>query len=100
MRMKKRTVQYTLPEDRAVLEAARKKAKANGSELSVVIRQILRDYISGRPSVVEKGGVPRRRNPNAPAHTNLMELKGLGKEIWDQEDAQEYVHRLRGEWAR
>ena len=93
--MKKATLQYTLLEDRAVLQAARKKAKASGSELSVVIRQMLRDYIAGRRSSVAK-----RRSPRAAAHTNLMELKGLGKEIWDQEDAQEYVHRLRDEWAR
>ena len=25
---------------------------------------------------------------------------GLGKEIWDGEDAQEYVNRLRDEWER
>ena len=91
----KNTLQYTLLEDRAVLEAARKKAKASGSELSVVIRQMLRDYIAGRRSSGAK-----HRSPRAAAATNLMELKGLGKEIWDQEDAQEYVHRLRDEWTR
>jgi len=28
----------------------------------------------------------------------LMQLKGLGKEIWCGEDAQTYVNRLRQEW--
>lgn len=29
---------------------------------------------------------------------NLMELHGLGKEIWGGIDAQEYVNELRKEW--
>ncbi len=29
---------------------------------------------------------------------NIMELHGLGKEIWEGIDAQEYVHALRQEW--
>lgn len=28
----------------------------------------------------------------------LSELRGLGKEIWQGIDAQEYVNRLRSEW--
>jgi hypothetical protein len=28
----------------------------------------------------------------------LSELRGLGKEIWEGIDAQEYVNRLRNEW--
>lgn len=31
---------------------------------------------------------------------NLLELRGLGKGLWKGEDAQEYVNRLRREWAR
>ncbi len=30
----------------------------------------------------------------------LSELRGAGKEIWREEDAQAYVSRLRGEWDR
>ncbi len=29
---------------------------------------------------------------------SLLELEGLGKEIWDGIDAQEYVNELRNEW--
>jgi hypothetical protein len=29
---------------------------------------------------------------------NLTDLEGLGKEIWEGVDAQEYVDRLRGPW--
>jgi hypothetical protein len=32
-----------------------------------------------------------------PKH-HLIELEGLGKEIWEGIDAQEYVNRLRDEW--
>lgn len=28
----------------------------------------------------------------------LSELRGLGKEIWEGIDTQEYVNQLRGEW--
>ena len=34
-----------------------------------------------------------------PKHS-IMELHGLGKEIWQGIDAQEYVNRLRDEWDR
>jgi hypothetical protein len=30
---------------------------------------------------------------------DIMELHGLGKEIWDGVDAQDYVDRLRDEWG-
>jgi hypothetical protein len=33
-----------------------------------------------------------------PHQRNLMELHGLGKEIWVGVDAQEYVNQLRDEW--
>lgn len=32
-----------------------------------------------------------------PAHS-ILELRGLGKEIWQGIDAQEYVNQLRDEW--
>jgi hypothetical protein len=35
-----------------------------------------------------------------PKKRSLRELRGLGKEIWKDLDAQEYVNRLRSEWER
>jgi hypothetical protein len=32
-----------------------------------------------------------------PRHS-ILELRGLGKEIWEGVDGQEYVNRLRDEW--
>lgn len=32
--------------------------------------------------------------------SRLMTLKGLGKEVWQDEDAVAYVRRLREEWDR
>ena len=43
-------------------------------------------------SVVLSGRATRGRS--------LMELEGLGTEIWAGEDAQAYVNRLRDEWSR
>lgn len=36
----------------------------------------------------------------SPKTRSIMELHGLGKEIWDGIDAQEYVGKLRKEWDR
>lgn len=33
-----------------------------------------------------------------PTSRRLTELRGLGKEIWEGVDAQEYVNQLRDEW--
>ena len=35
--------------------------------------------------------------PDLPRHS-ILELAGLGKEIWEGIDAQEYVNKLRGGW--
>ena len=34
------------------------------------------------------------------AGPNLMDLEGLGREIWAGEEAQDYISRLRDEWNR
>lgn len=34
----------------------------------------------------------------APARRRLSELRGLGKEIWEGVDPQEYVQQQRNEW--
>jgi len=39
----------------------------------------------------------RETASDKPMH-RLTELEGLGKEIWEGIDAQEYVNRLRDEW--
>ena len=33
-----------------------------------------------------------------PKQHSILELRGLGKEIWEGIDAQEYVNQLRSEW--
>jgi hypothetical protein len=40
--------------------------------------------------------------PEAVPHQqrHLSDLRGLGKEIWDGVDAQEYVNQLRSEWDK
>jgi hypothetical protein len=37
---------------------------------------------------------------DAPKTFRWRDLAGLGKEIWEGEDAQAYVNRLRDEWER
>jgi hypothetical protein len=34
----------------------------------------------------------------SPARHSIMELRGLGKEIWEGIDAQEYVNQERASW--
>ena len=38
--------------------------------------------------------------PNERPRRSIMELHGLGKELWDGIDAQAYVDQLRDEWNR
>jgi hypothetical protein len=33
-----------------------------------------------------------------PKQHSILELEGLGAEIWEEIDAQEYVNQLRSEW--
>jgi hypothetical protein len=37
--------------------------------------------------------------PSEPKHS-ILELRGLGAEIWEGIDAQEYVNRERASWSR
>ena len=37
-------------------------------------------------------------DPDPPAVHSIMELHGLGKEIWEGIDPQAYVDQLRAEW--
>lgn len=43
-------------------------------------------------------GLAKEKIAPEPPLRNLMELHGLGKEIWEGVDAQDYVNRLREEW--
>ena len=38
------------------------------------------------------------RGSTSASKQNITELKGLGKEIWEDVDAQEYVDRERNSW--
>jgi hypothetical protein len=52
-------------------------------------RQLLEDVAKQLPEETP----PRRRH-------SIMEFKGLGKEIWNGIDAQEYVRQERESWKR
>ena len=41
----------------------------------------------------------RMRESGQPRKRSITELRGLGKEIWQGMDAQEYVNRERGSWG-
>jgi hypothetical protein len=42
-------------------------------------------------SLVSESGIPKPKR-------SLLELRGLGKEIWEGIDAQEYVNQERSSW--
>ena len=44
--------------------------------------------------------IARTTQAATPRSRSLMELHGLGAEIWGCIDAQQYVDELRGEWDR
>jgi hypothetical protein len=45
-----------------------------------------------------EGAASEARDQGEQPQHSLLELRGLGKEIWAGVDAQEYVNRLRDEW--
>jgi len=42
--------------------------------------------------------LPKPLEPTEKPKRSIMELHGLGREIWEGIDAQEYVNELRKEW--
>jgi hypothetical protein len=42
----------------------------------------------------------RRRTRVGPKQHSITELRGLGKEIWEGIDAQEYVNQERASWEK
>ncbi len=64
----------------------RRLAESLTPEEQMQLIEDLSKFIRQRVTLTPK---PRRR---------IMELRGLGKEIWKGIDAQEYVNRERGKW--
>lgn len=48
--------------------------------------------------LAELAGIVRHQGIVKPKHS-IMELEGLGKEIWHDLDAQEYVNQGRASWS-
>jgi hypothetical protein len=73
----------------SVIELYRLQVKPLTSEERLQLaRWILDDLVEATPPPTK----PRRRS--------LMELEGLGKEIWAGVDVEAYVNELRDEWDR
>jgi len=53
-----------------------------------------------RAKLIELIGKDLVAQPAEQTLHSVMELHGLGREIWDGIDAQEYVDELRDEWDR
>ncbi len=72
-------------------------------------KEIYRRYVSSLPAserlrllaMLAQGlasEATERSDVDEQPRRNIMELRGLGKEIWDGIDAQKYVDQLRDEW--
>lgn len=67
------------------------------------IEEIYRQYIEPLPNeekqrLVDKVSCVLADARPEKSKRSLLELEGLGKEIWEGIDAQEYVNELRNEW--
>lgn len=65
--------------------------------------EIYQQYIKPLPNKEKLRLIAKVSNDLAESETekpkrSLLELEGLGKEIWEGIDAQEYVNELRNEW--
>jgi hypothetical protein len=65
------------------------------SELLAIIQNLDTDE---QLKLLEEVAVIVRNKVKAKKHS-ILELKGLGKEIWDSVDAQEYVDKERDSWT-
>lgn len=69
------------------------------------IEKIYREHIASLPiseqlKLIEKVAQQLAVRNDEPQKTrSIMELHGLGAEIWQGVDAQEYVNKLRDEWS-
>jgi hypothetical protein len=72
--------------------SARSKFRCGGENKAPEPNQLLP---SGEPNLVEQ-----RTQTAEPSKRSIMELHGLGAEIWQNIDAQRYVDELRDEWDR
>jgi len=71
-------------------------ARELGRPAEELVCEILSEALSRRTTPVNGKVIP---NAAVPPERRLSNLRGLGKEIWQGEDAQEYVNRLREkEW--
>ena len=70
------------------------------------LEELYSRYIKPRPradriklvEMTERDLADTRSGTDIPKTRSLLELEGLGAEIWEGVDAQEYVNQLRSEW--
>lgn len=62
----------------------------------LISQRLVRDLVRLLRIDLRSTAVTLEREPRL----TLMDLQGLGKEIWAGEDAQAYVSRMRDEWGR
>ncbi len=67
------------------------------------VEEIYQQYIKPLPNneklrLIAKVSSDLVENETEKPKRSLLELEGLGKEIWEGIDAQEYVNKLRNEW--
>jgi len=81
------------PKDQKDLEAL---ARASGKDPGHLACELLHEALAER----KRNGTdsPQRSGKEASPDVSLSGLAGIGKELWDGDDPQEYVKRLRAEW--
>ncbi|CAN5320882.1 hypothetical protein BH20ACI1_BH20ACI1_20420 [soil metagenome] len=67
--------------------------------------EIYQQYVKPLPNneklrLIAKVSSDLAENENEKPKRSLLELEGLGKEIWEGIDAQEYVDEMRDEWEQ
>lgn len=75
-------------------------AQALDARYTLVASRTVTEGVERLLGAVPGGGISIVLSAQRLTRTRLMDLKGLGKEIWQGEDAQAYVDRLRDEWQR
>ena len=81
------------PKDQERLEDL---ARESGKDPGELLRELLHEALVGK---AQNGSAAEgSEGKKVPPELSLAGLAGIGKGLWQGEDAQEYVNKLRSEW--
>ena len=96
----RRNLTLTIEED--ILQAARKVALDQNTSVNEIIREHLAKLAITAPKPTKPAKTRRHTSAKPKAKEGwlqgILEMRGMGRDLWKDEDPDEYVRRLREGW--